>query len=290
MISVVITAYNRPDFLAQALSSVLAQTYRDFEVVIVDDCSPTDLAPTVARFEGPIRYHRLEKNGKLSNSRNQGVKLAKGEYVAFLDDDDAWLPNKLERQMATIGDRDVCLCGFQVMETGRQIVRDLDEVTEADLVYGNRYCGPTGMLARRELLIEEEFDRALGWGEDWDMYVRLARRQPLAYCRESLFERRTTDPASMTNVLKEMTDADAERVAGPLRKHRDWLGERLFRRRLAGAYLVRLGTRRSKAAAVGSAIRAAGLGPTLWFLTAKLSGREARLMRDPAWSPPRRSS
>ncbi len=287
-ISVVITAYNRPEFLSEAIKSVLAQTYKDYELIVIDDCSPTDLSGVVNGFAAPINYHRLEQNGKLSNARNVGVKLATREFVAFLDDDDTWLPNKLERQIATIGDHQACLCGFRIMETGRAVVRDVAEVTQENLVYGNRYCGPTGLLARRDVLLSEIFDTAMRWGEDWDLYVRLAQKMPMGYCREVLFDRRTGDAASMTNLMKKMSKDDAERVAGPLRKHRDWLGERLFKRRLAGAYLSAIGTRKNKPAAIMSAISAAGIAPTLWYLSVKTLKREDGLVADSAWSAARK--
>ena len=83
-------------------ASALAQEGVDLEIIVVDDCSPTDLQPALAGFSDPIRYHRMERNGGANRARNEGVRQARGRYVAFLDDDDIWLPHKLERQRAVL--------------------------------------------------------------------------------------------------------------------------------------------------------------------------------------------
>ena len=96
-VSVIIPAYNSEAFLAEALGSVLAQTYRPAEVIVVDDGS-TDRSADVARsFEG-VRYIYQANRGP-ATARNTGIALARGEFIAFLDHDDVWLPNKLEVQM-----------------------------------------------------------------------------------------------------------------------------------------------------------------------------------------------
>jgi glycosyltransferase involved in cell wall biosynthesis len=102
MISVVIPTYNRPLMLIRAVRSVLAQTYRDFEIIVVDDCSVVDPQAELAREfaaalkEGKIRYFRNTENRDKSFCRNFGVRQSVGEYLAFLDDDDTWFPIHLE--------------------------------------------------------------------------------------------------------------------------------------------------------------------------------------------------
>ena len=283
-VSVVITAYDRPDFLESAIESVMAQTFRDFEVVVVDDCSPTELSGVVKRFGAGIRFHREERNGGLSHARNTGVQIARGEYVAFLDDDDTWKPDKLRRQLAAVPGYDACLCGYAIMETGREVVRRVREVTPELLLYGNKFCGPTGFLCRRRVLLDELFDARLGWGEDWDMYVRVARRSAIAYVAESLFFRRTSDPASMTNKAKSAKLRDTDIMAGPLVKQRMWLGERVFRRRLAGVIMMNIKKNPHKWQALRAATSRVGLGPTSWFLWYKMIGGDRRLWVDPQWN------
>jgi glycosyltransferase involved in cell wall biosynthesis len=98
-VSVIIPTHNRPDRLPRAVASVLNQTFRDVEIVIVDDASADDAAEVVARQDPRIRYVRHGSPKGACGARNTGIRLARGEFVGFLDDDDEWLPEKLQRQV-----------------------------------------------------------------------------------------------------------------------------------------------------------------------------------------------
>ena len=101
MISVIIPTYNRASLLPRALDSVLRQTWEDLEVIVVDDASRDDTPQVMAACTDPrVRYIRLEKNSGACVARNTGVAQARGEWIAFQDSDDLWLPEKLEKQMA----------------------------------------------------------------------------------------------------------------------------------------------------------------------------------------------
>src|SRR6185436_1915261 len=96
LVSVIIPTLNRPVFLQAALRSVLCQTSKDFEVLVVDDGSTIDVFPILKGLDdGRIRYFRHESNRGEAAARNTGIRNARGAYVAFLDDDDEWLPEKL---------------------------------------------------------------------------------------------------------------------------------------------------------------------------------------------------
>src|SRR5664280_3075793 len=103
-VSVIIPAYNAEAFLARALRSVVAQTFDDYEIVLVDDGS-TDGTAEIARSFKQARYFH-QPNRRQPATRNRGLKEAKGELIAFLDADDEWLPEKLERQLAFMSERD----------------------------------------------------------------------------------------------------------------------------------------------------------------------------------------
>jgi glycosyltransferase involved in cell wall biosynthesis len=103
MVSVVLPTHNRPERLARAIGSALGQTYGNLEVIVVDDASRTDNRPIVDGFDDPrLRYIRLDQNQGAPGARNLGIMEATGKYVAFLDDDDEWLPDKLELQVADL--------------------------------------------------------------------------------------------------------------------------------------------------------------------------------------------
>lgn len=99
-VSVIIPTYNRAHLLGRAIQSVLAQTYEDFEIIVVDDAS-TDVTEQVVKSfaDDRINYIRHQKNKGGSSARNTGIKAAKGEFIAFLDSDDEWVPKKLEKEI-----------------------------------------------------------------------------------------------------------------------------------------------------------------------------------------------
>ena len=101
LVSIIMPAYNCERFIAEAIRSVLAQTYTDWELIIVDDCSTDNTAQRVASFDDTrIVYQRNEKNVGAALTRNRALQIAKGHYIAFLDADDLWTPEKLEHQIA----------------------------------------------------------------------------------------------------------------------------------------------------------------------------------------------
>lgn len=101
LVSVIMPTYNCGRFIRESIQSVLAQTYSQWELVVVDDCSTDDTESIVASFvDNRIRYYRNEKNCGAAITRNRALREAKGQWIAFLDSDDLWLPTKLEEQIA----------------------------------------------------------------------------------------------------------------------------------------------------------------------------------------------
>src|SRR5262245_17150631 len=98
-VSVIIPAYNAAAFIAGAVQSVLDQTFQDFEIIVVDDGSKDGTVAALEPFGSHIRVHR-QQNAGVARARNTGAALATGSWVAFLDADDLWIPQKLERQLA----------------------------------------------------------------------------------------------------------------------------------------------------------------------------------------------
>ena len=102
-VSIIMPTYNRGLMLSRAMESALSQTYSDYELIVVDDGSSEDVASVVSRFADPrITYFRHETNLGQSSAINTGLDLSRGEFIAFLDDDDLWLPFKLEKQVGLL--------------------------------------------------------------------------------------------------------------------------------------------------------------------------------------------
>ena len=100
LVSIIMPSYNTEDYIKGTIESVLAQTYLNWELLIVDDCSTDNTDEVVAGFTDPrIRYIKNEKNSGAAESRNRAIREAKGKWIAFLDSDDLWMPEKLEKQI-----------------------------------------------------------------------------------------------------------------------------------------------------------------------------------------------
>ncbi len=193
LVSVVIPTYNRADTVGHAVESVRAQTFTDYEIIVVDDGSRDNTAAVVARFGDAVRYI-AQPNGGVAVARNRGVAEARGRYVAFLDSDDAWLPAKLERQMAFVAQRPELGFAYAdarvVDESGRElgvkpVQRPVADTLEA-LLQGN-FIPTLTVVARRDAVqAVGGFDPQLRGPEDYDLWMRLAARYPFAGVRETL--------------------------------------------------------------------------------------------------------
>ena len=276
-VSGVITTYDRPDFLKEAIASALAQTFPLAELIVVDDGSPSDLGAVVDASRGEVRYLRLAGNRGANAARNAGVAAATGEVVAFLDDDDRWLPEKIERQVAALaGGYDAVLCGWWSPGGEEARLYPVAEVTEDMLRRGNPYCGTSGLLARRRALLDEPFDEMLPQGQEWDVYLRLAKHRPLAYIPDPLYVRDSGDHTRITSKARHYTPAELFEHARAVRKHRATLGERHYRDQLAARLLDHIGQRPAKHRYIRYAVRHAGLRATAAHLVGKVIQRRRR--------------
>lgn len=275
-VSVVITAYDRPDFLQQAVQSVINQTVKPIEIIVVDDCSPHNIASELSdSTDPPVIYHRLTENRGANHARNVGIGLAKGQWIAFLDDDDAWQPNKLERQLerlAAAPDAIGCLSSFANIESGKPKAKLGTERVELEALKANNpYCGMSGVMALKSALEEEPFDESLPCAQDWDLFIRLARRGTLLFVDEPLFLRRMGDYQSITRQAACRRFADIHPRLAAARKHRQWIGEKHYRLRMAHMILAYLEHKPRKWQWVAFSLKEAGVLATWRCLHAKLT-------------------
>jgi glycosyltransferase involved in cell wall biosynthesis len=186
LVSVVIPVYNRAHLIARAISSVLAQSYRRFEIIVVDDASSDPLAEALAAIADPrLRCIVHPRNRGAAAARNTGVAAAQGEFVAFLDSDDTWYPEKLAFQIAAMRDQppDVAghVCAYDCIKDGygpRQIAPNwLSQPFRRAVLFGCT-CGPgTTLLCRCAVFAEiGPLDEELRRLEDWDWLLRLAAK------------------------------------------------------------------------------------------------------------------
>ena len=181
-VSVIIPAYNAEAFLARALRSVVEQTFDDYEIVLVDDGS-TDGTAEIAQSFKEIRYFH-QPNRRLPATRNRGMREAKGELIAFLDADDEWLPEKLEHQLAFMGERgsQISFTDTWVSSKGKRVGRYSELVSPCDgdillPLLRQSFITVNTVMARKELLERVGgFDESAPFRshEDYDLWLRLA--------------------------------------------------------------------------------------------------------------------
>lgn len=138
LVSVIMPAYNCADYLGITLDSIIDQTYKNWEVIVVDDCSNDNTAEVVQEYmrkDGRIKYYKLENNSGAAVARNTAVELAAGKYMAFLDSDDVWFPEKLIKQISFMDENDnlfTCTSYTKIDEEGKYLNRTIGVRKQSD--------------------------------------------------------------------------------------------------------------------------------------------------------------
>lgn len=193
MVSVIIPTYNRAGTIKRAVKSILAQTYQDYEIIIVDDASTDNTEDIVnAIHDNRIRYIKLTKNGGACKARNVGIKNALGKYISFLDSDDEWNPKKLEKQLQCIQDsKATCVaCNFTYVKGKKEFQKispNHGSYFKKAEILDNNYITTGALLIEKKLLNEiGGFDESLPRYQDWDLVLRLLDCTEIKYLNESL--------------------------------------------------------------------------------------------------------
>ena len=185
-VSVIVPSYNRAQMLPRALESIFAQTYKDYEVIVVDDGSKDETPEVMKQFLGRVKYIRKE-NGGSASARNRGIEESGGKYIAFLDSDDYWVPEKLEVQVQVLDAHP----NVGIVYARMPIINDKGERvgTKPAGISGRNFKEllehwgdlPTSTVMTRRECFEKagKFDTALTTMQDIDMWLRIARHYDL---------------------------------------------------------------------------------------------------------------
>jgi glycosyltransferase involved in cell wall biosynthesis len=238
---VVIPSFNYGHFVTEAVDSALAQTYADREVLVVDDGSTDDTRQRLAPYGDRIRYLYQENRG-LSAARNAGVRAARGEYVALLDADDVWHPQKLELQMAYLAAHpEVGLLGAERTKErparwpalGRAAGLAARTITLEQLVVCSRFGPSSVVIARRCFEAIGYFDPALRSVEDRHLWLRIAARFAVRKLESVLWWYRVHE-GSMCCQARRMEEYEAKVLQDLLANTHELRGRPLLRRRALG--------------------------------------------------------
>ena len=235
-VSVVIPTYDRPDMLAEAIESVLNQTYDPVELVVVDDGSPTSARPVVESLAENAVFHRFDHNRGANVARNEGIRRSSGEYVAFLDDDDRWEPRKLARQVEVLeadDDIGVSYTGQRSSDERTNVTRELPSITgdATRELFARRYVITFScLLVRREAIHAAGYpDPELPILQDREWLLRLSQHTKFAAIEDPLVFRGVGDHDQISDRYEELRDVAYPRIYA---RHRRVAGDIGLRCRL----------------------------------------------------------
>lgn len=222
-VSVIIPTYNRANFIGETIQSVLDQTFQDFEIIVVDDGSTDNTKEIIESFikkSGKIKYLYEKNSGTCAAPRNVGFYNSTGKYLCFLDSDDLWLPEKLQKQIdffKNSGNEKLGFidCGTLIInEHGKEIKNNYNFPKYQGNVYKdflkyNFVLSPGSVLIKRSVLENIGlFDENLPSAEDWELWIRISKKYEFASLKEPLFKYRVH--------INNLTSAVAKRGAESL--------------------------------------------------------------------------
>lgn len=234
LVTAVITTHKRePEILERALKSVLSQTYTNIETIVVDD-SPADYIKRddVRRMvEGyadqKVKYIQHDKCMGACVARNTGLKAANGEFIAFLDDDDEWLPSKIEEQLKAFVSDDIALvyCGSETLNTNDNSVKPRNTKFVSGNIYSqllvSNFIGSTSFPLLRKSALEAigGFDPLMESAQDYDVWLRISKSYEVAFVDNILVryyvhqsERITTNPKKRISGLTRIIEKNREHI------------------------------------------------------------------------------
>ena len=213
LISVIVVTYNRAHFIKGALDSIQRQSFKDYEVIVVDDGSTDNTREIVENYQG-IRYIYQEHAG-VSKARNTAIKAVKGKWIASLDSDDLWDADKLQKQTDYLRNHPGCRIVFTAFCNFTDIPEDKLDCRQQDLLQTvGKWCLPTALIDAR--LFDEIglYDETMEYGEDTDWLFRLKFSNiDIEHCvNEILYLRRVHD-SNVSNARKALQSSDIQKLA-----------------------------------------------------------------------------
>lgn len=210
LVSIIIPVYNAEKFIERALDSVLSQTYRSVEIILVDDRSTDHSAQIIGRYAAKypeIRYHLQDKNMGAAVARNTALEMAQGRYVAFLDSDDEWYPEKLEQQLRLLKEKNMFFSytAIEMIDEDGKLIkgrRNVREEVDYKFLLRNTMVATSSVLIDRSKFGDFRMPLRRG-GQDYATWLLLLRSGETACgINEALVKYRQTSNSLSSNKLK----------------------------------------------------------------------------------------
>jgi glycosyltransferase involved in cell wall biosynthesis len=207
LISVIIPTYERPQFIIKACMTAYDQTYKNIEIIVIDDNSKASYENYFDEFSKlKVKYTKRDTNGGGSAARNTGIKMATGKYIAFLDDDDIWMESKLEKQINSLTNEiRASHCGYSLKSNNKTRIEPKSIIALDDLRENNKLASTSGLLCETKLLQQTMFDSSLHRSQDWDIYLRIAQFTSFSYIQVPLYVYDDGDHARMSNRFSQLS-------------------------------------------------------------------------------------
>jgi len=204
-VNVIIHTYNNERFIAETVESVLNQTYKEYEIVVVDDGSVDGTRDALIPYMQKIRYHYKE-NGGIASAKNAGIGLSQTEFVAFLDHDDLWAPDKLQLQMECFNENSqvgLVYAKYTSFRDGKEL-RTKPEKGYSGWIFkellSKSFIQTSTVVVKRECLdAVGPYDESFSLGDEYDMFLRIARKFQCSFIDKSLTRYRVHDTNASNN-------------------------------------------------------------------------------------------
>jgi len=209
LVSCIIPTKNRPEFVMRAIQSVLGQSYTNIEIIVIDDSTYEETQKVLDPLGGQIRYIRNQESRGAPYSRNIGIDAARGDAIAFLDDDDLWLPEKTMTQLRWLEKYPLVTCNYITELKGRRyFVRYPDIISYEDLLTVNALGSCSFVMVDGQAVKGCYFDENLKAGQDWDFWLSIMKEKSIASAanaREYLVNYDNGDFARISNTNDMLT-------------------------------------------------------------------------------------
>ncbi len=259
LVSIILPTYNCAAFLPHSIGTILLQTYNSYEIIVIDDGSTDNTKEVLHPFMQRIKYIRLEQNKGLPTARNIGIRSAQGKYIAFIDADDLWLPEKLQTDIEYFETHSEVSMIYSKHINIDEKGDDLDGNTKRQLPSGNIFTqlfSEQNFIITSSVVVRKEvfettglFDEQLFNCQDWDMWLRIAFHFQVAGINKPLVKYRH-NPHSLSknrnNVLK-YQKIIIDKIYNKFKDTENGIHEKLYKKRLAshyakaGRYYLRIG-------------------------------------------------